>query len=98
MRSHLLARKQACDAKATAVLAAAAGGGASRGAGDAGAGDGADGDASYPDTHWLERWWETLAYHSDRNPLPINVNVFGTMYQGQTNPNPCRVLAHVTVG
>lgn len=29
---------------------------------------------------WLEEMWDTLAYFRDRNPLPCNVNVFGTVF------------------
>lgn len=27
-----------------------------------------------------EEMWDTLAYFRDRNPLPCNVNVFGTVF------------------
>jgi hypothetical protein len=36
----------------------------------------------YPHTHWLEEWWENLAYLSGRDPLAINLNCFGTMLSG----------------
>lgn len=26
-----------------------------------------------------EEWWDTVAYLMDRRPLPVNVNVFGTL-------------------
>ena len=32
---------------------------------------------------WLEEMWDALAYMRDRNPLPVNVNVFGTVFAGE---------------
>jgi len=36
----------------------------------------------FPHTHWLEEWWENLAYLSSRDPLAINLNCFGTLFSG----------------
>lgn len=36
----------------------------------------------FPHTHWLEEWWENLAYLSSRDPLAINLNCFGTLFCG----------------
>ena len=36
----------------------------------------------FPNTHWLEEWWEYLAYLSSREPLAINLNCFGTLFRG----------------
>ena len=35
----------------------------------------------WPNTHWLEKTWDTLAYLSDRVPLPLNVNCMGTLFE-----------------
>jgi hypothetical protein len=38
-------------------------------------------DKEWPMTHWLEKSWDTLAYLSDRVPLPLNVNCMGTLFE-----------------
>lgn len=37
----------------------------------------------YPHVHWLEEWWDRYAYLSDRTPLPVRYNIFGTLYSCQ---------------
>ena len=45
-------------------------------------------DKPYPHTHWLEEMWDTLAYLSDRNPLSINVNCMGTLFECTSTSRP----------
>ena len=99
LQQFLLERKAACDGGATAAQEAAAGNGAALGAPSGRAApDASDADASYPSSHWLEQWMETLAYHSDPSPLPVNINVWGTMYNGATHAQPLLNLVFVAQG
>ncbi len=39
----------------------------------------------FPNTHWLEEWWERLAYQSDRTSVAVNINCF----QSHFHATPC---------
>ena len=38
-------------------------------------------EQEWPNSHWLEKIWDTLAYLSDRVPLPLSVNCMGTLFE-----------------
>jgi len=42
----------------------------------------------YPNNHWLENWWETYAYQSDRSPLATLVNCFQSHFGFQPCSKP----------
>ena len=42
----------------------------------------------YPNVHWLEEWWDNLAYLSMREPLPCGTNIFGTLLDTTPHPRP----------
>lgn len=44
--------------------------------------------SEYPYGHWLEEWWDNLAYLSGRHPLPWNTNVFGTIRDNAEHDEP----------
>jgi carnitine O-acetyltransferase len=44
-------------------------------------------ERGYPHVHWLEEWWDRYAYLSDRTPLPVRYNIFGTLFGGQGTPD-----------
>lgn len=44
-------------------------------------------ERGYPHVHWLEEWWDRFAYLSDRTPLPVRYNIFGTLFGGQGTPD-----------
>ncbi|GBG27083.1 Carnitine O-acetyltransferase, partial [Hondaea fermentalgiana] len=56
-----------------------------------------DGSA-YPKSHWLEEWWETLAYLSDRTSLAVNINCFQTHFRAQPCADPVLRAAWVIKG
>jgi len=41
--------------------------------------------SNYPNCTWLENWWETYAYLSDRTSLAVNINCFQTHFRAK----PC---------
>jgi len=50
-------------------------------------------ERGYPHVHWLEEWWDRYAYLSDRTPLPVRYNIFGTLFNGDGTPDtPARLL------